>query len=450
MLSKSVPAYLFDHLDALLKKAKALGADAADGVYVESMRVNAAVRFGAVSDLERSENSELGLRVLVGKKQASLSSNLVDPSQFENMAERAVAMARLAPEDPFTGLAEPADFAKTIPDLDLFDAAEVPAQQLVEAAKTMEAVARSDANITNVENVSASWGMGGFAFMTSNGFKGGYRSTSHGLSIETVAGQGTDMVRDYEWAHTRFARDLMRPEMVAARAAARTISRLGARKMGTAKIPVVFSPRVAGGLLHAFLSAINGQAVARKSSFLQDALGTEIFAPHITIRDEPHVPRGLRSHPFDGEGLGCTDHTLIDKGRLNGWLLNLSAAKQLGLKSTGHAARGTGGVPGISASNVTLENGTLSPQQILADIPQGFYVTETMGFGVNTLTGDFSQGAAGFWIEKGQIAFAVHEMTIAGNLRNMFKSMIPANDLERRYGIDAPTLRVEGMTVAGS
>lgn len=453
-MPKPVPPHLFDQLASLLHHAKACGAEAADGVVVESSRVDAAVRHGRLSDLERSEHAEIGLRVLVGRQQASLSANLVDARQWPgvaaDLAAQAVAMARLAPEDPYAGLADAADFVKNPPDLDLFDSTEVAAESLIEAAKTMEAVARAHTGITNVENASASWGMGGFAFMTSNGFSGGYRSTSHSLSIEAVAGQGTEMVRDYEWASTRHAADLWSPEKVAQLAATQTLSRLHARKMPTAKLPVVFAPRVAGSLVQAVLAAINGAAIARKTSFLQGQLGQSLFAPEMMIYENPHAPRGLRSRPFDGEGLACTPRALVEKGVLTTWLLNTSAARQLGLKSTGHASRGTSGVPGIGASNVWLANGSLSPEQLIADIKEGFYVTETMGFGVNNLTGDYSQGAAGFWIENGQISFPVHEMTIASHLADMFKTITPANDLEPRFGIDAPTLRVEGMMVAGS
>lgn len=450
MHSPVVPPHLFERLHDLIRKARTFGADAADGVYVESQSVAASVRGGKLDDLERSESGALGLRVLIGRKQASLSTEDLNPAGFLDLAEKAVAMARLAPEDPFTGLADAAMLARNIPVLDLFDAVEPPAAALVETAREMEALVRSQKGITNVEDAAASWGISGFAFVTSHGFAGGYRSTAHGRSVKALAGEGTNMVRDYDYASAHHAADLRSGAEIAQVAAVRTLSRVGARKMPTCKVPVVFAPRVAGEVLRAFLSGINGQAVARQSSFLGDALGTDLFSAPVSIMDDPLMPRGLRSRPFDGEGLPVEKRALVEHGRLTTWLLNSSAARQLKLKSTGHASRGLDGVPGISASNVYMAPGRVTPDELIADIAAGFYVIETMGFGVNTLTGDYSQGAAGFWIEKGKIAFPVHEMTIAGNLKAMFKNLTAANDLTHRYGIDAPTLRIEGMTVAGN
>jgi PmbA protein len=449
-MQNTISPHLLTQLDDLIRKAKAAGADSADGVITESMGLSTSVRNGEVTDMERSESLEMGLRVLVGTRQASLSSQVVDPAQFAELAERAVAQARMAPEDPYAGLADPKDFARGIADLDVFDANEAAPEKLVERAKELDALARAEKRLSHIEDASASWGMGGFAFVTSNGFSGGYRTTSHGHSLVVVAGEGTAMVRDYDYGSSLHANDLRPVKEVARTAITRTLSRLNARKMGTGKIPVVFAPRIATRILRDFLGAISGSAVARKATFLADALGTQVFAPGVTITDDPHVKRGLRSRPFDGEGLPTQKRNLVEDGRLTTWLLNLSAARQLGLQSTGHAVRGTAGSPGISPSNIVLEGGKLPPEALIADIKEGFYVTETMGFGVNTLTGDYSQGAAGFWIENGKIAHPVHEMTIAGELGAMLKNLTPANDLERRYGIDSPTLRVEGMTVAGN
>lgn len=440
---------MLDHLATLLAAAKASGADAADGVLIESRHVSVAVRHSRLSDLERSENAAINLRVLLGKKQASLSTEDIDPKKFPALAERTVAMARLAPEDPYAGLADKVLLAKTCPDLDLYDATEPPASTLIDRAKMLDEIVRQQKGITNVEEGAASWGESHFTFMTSHGFEGHSRSSMHSHSVSAMAGEGTSMVTDYDYAQSRHATDLRSADIVALTAANRTLARVGARKMPTAKIPVVLSPRLAGSLIRNFLGAISGSAVARKTTFLGDALGQQVFDSAITITDNPLLPRGLRSHAFDGEGVAVKPYKLIDQGRLTTWLLNSSAARQLGLTSTGHASRGLDGVPGISASNVVCEAGTASPEHLIADIKEGFYVTQTMGFGVNGLTGDYSQGAAGFWIQNGHIAFPVHEMTIAGNLRAMFKNMVAANDLERRFGIDAPTLRIEGMMVAG-
>ena len=449
MHSPKVPQHLFDHLQDLIRKAKGFGADAADGVYVESMGVSAAIRNGELSTLERSESASLGLRVLIGKKQACVATHDIHPDRLTDMVERAVSMAKLAPEDPYAGLAEQGQLATHIPDLDLFDGVEVSADQLIASAKTMEQTVRENPLVTNVEESNASWGLSGFAFVTSHGFAGGYRGTSHGLSIEVVAGTGTNMVRDYDYSSALHGSDMRSAIDVAQGAAKRTVSRLNARKMPTKKIPVVFAPRVASSLLRNLLGAMNGSSIARKASFLIDDKGKAIFPSNINLIDDPLMKRGLRSRPFDGEGLTTTKQHIIENGVLTNWMMNCSAARQLGLKSTGHASRGVGGVPGISASNFYMQAGPVSPDELIADIKEGFYVTETMGHGGDTLTGDYSQGAAGFWIENGKIAFPVHEMTIAGNLRPMFLNLSAANDLTHRYGVDAPTLRIEGMTVAG-
>lgn len=445
-----MPAPFPELLANLLSHARMAGADSADALVAESRSVQTALRQGALTDLERSETAEIGLRVLVGQQQASLASTDLNPKHFATLAEKAVSMAKSAPADPYAGLPDKAMLATRFPDLDLHDGNERPAESLIEAAREMDALARANPDISNVEEASASTGFGLFHYAATNGFSGGYRSSSHGISLVTIAGKDTTMVRDYGFSSAIHASDLRSPASVASEAIERTISRLGARKMPTGAVPVVFAPRIARSLVSTLLSAITGTAIARKSSFLIDALNTEIFSKAVTIVDDPHMKRGLRSKPFDGEGLACTRRSIIDQGRLTTWLLNTASAKQLGLHSTGHATRGAGGVPGIGANNVAMLAGTLSPQDLIGDIQSGFYVTETMGFGVNTLTGDYSQGAAGFWIEKGQIAFPVHEMTIAGNLASMFKALIPANDLEYRYGIDAPTVRIDGMMVAGA
>lgn len=445
-----VPAHLFDQLHDLIRKAKACGADAAEGVYSESMGVSASIRNGDLSTLERSERASIGIRVLIGKKQACAASDDIHPERLHAMVDRAVSMARLAPEDPYAGLPEQHELATHIPDLDLFDPAEIEADKLIASAKTMEDVVRQNPLITNVEESTASWGLSGFAYVTSHGFQAGYRGTSHGLSIEAVAGKDTHMVRDYDYSSAFHHSDLRTAQDVALTAASNTVRRLNARKMPTAKIPVVFAPRMASGLLRNLLGALSGAAVARKASFLQEHMGKQIFSKTISIIDDPHLKRGLRSTPFDGEGLPTTRRAFIENGVLTSWMMNCSAARQLGLKSTGHARLSTGSIPGITASNFYITPCDVSPEGLIADIKQGFYVTETMGHGGDTLTGDYSQGAAGFWIENGAIAFPVHEMTIAGNLKPMFEHLSAANDLTHRYGVDAPTLRIEGMTVAGA
>lgn len=447
--SMTVPAILFDQLDELIASALKQGADAADAVIGEGRSLTASMRGGKLDTLEESQNLALSLRVLIGRQQASLSTQDVRRESFKELAARAVAMARAAPEDPYAGLADKTDLARDFPDLDLADTSEGSGAKLIEAARELEAFAREEKNIANIEEAIASWGESSSALAASNGFKGGARATGHALSIALVAGSGTEMVRDYDHAEALHEKDLRGAKDVAEVAAQRTASRLHARKMGTGKMPVVFAPRVANGLLRNFLGAINGQSVARKSTFLLDAMGTDVFGAGVNIIDDPLRKRGLRSRPFDGEGLATKKTVLVENGRLISWMLNCASARQLNLKPTGHAARGAG-APGIAPSNAYIEAGKLAPEELIGNIKEGFYVIETMGFGVNPLTGDYSQGAAGFWIEQGKIAFPVHEMTIAGNLKDMFRNLTPANDLVFRYGVDAPTLRVESMMVAGS
>ncbi len=444
------PHHLLRHLETLVAEARKAGAESCDAMAAESRGLHIALREGHLTDIEQTENIDVGIRVLIGKRQASLSTSMTAPENLKSIAEQAVAMAKLAPEDPYAGLADPAQFAKNMPALECYDETGRTAEQLIAAASVMDDIARQNKAITNVEEASASHGVSSFAYLTSNGFAGGNVSSSHGIALTAIAGTGTEMVRDYDFSQALFLSDVEAPEKVANSAVQRTVSRLNARKMGTQSMPVVFGPRVSKSLVGHFLSGISGTSVARKSTFLADALGTDVFGPGIQIVEDPHLRRGLRSRAFDGEGLPTQKRALIENGKLTTWLLNCSAARQLGLASTGHASRSTSGVPGITTGNVYMQAGPLSPAELIKDIKTGFYVTETMGFGVNGLTGDFSQGAAGFWIENGQITFPVHEMTIAGNLKEMFKTLTPANDLEYRYGVDAPTVRLDNMMVAGA
>jgi len=273
--------------------------------------------------------------------------------------------------------------------------------------------------------------------------------SSHSLSASVLAGEGTGMERDYDFSSAVHGADLRDPADVGRGAGERAVRRLGARKMPTAQVPVIYDSRVAGGLVRHLTGAINGAAIARGTSFLKDRMGDQVFANSIRIVDDPLRPRGLRSKPFDGEGIATRTKNLIEDGRLMTWLLDLASARQLGLETTGNAARGTGGPPGPAATNVYLAAGSLTPDALIADIDSGFYVTELIGMGVNGVTGDYSRGASGFWIEKGKISFPVSEMTVAGNLKQMFRALTPADDLVFRFGTDAPTVRIDGMTVAG-
>ena len=439
-----------DLLQDVIGKALKAGADAADAVLVEGTSLSHARRLGKTEKLERSEGQDLGLRVLVGKQQAIVSSSDRSPKMLAELVERTVAMARAVPEDPFCGLADPAEIARDWPALDMLDPVEPSAEQLIERARAAEEAALAVEGITNSEGAEAGWGRSRVAIAASNGFAGGYCGSHHAISASVIGGSGNAMERDYDFANSVYATDLRDPAEVGRSAGERTIRRLGARKMPTCRCPVVFDPRVARSFISHLLGSISGPSIARGTSFLRDKLHRRIFPEAITITEDPHRQRGHRSKPFDAEGIANRRRALIDKGVLTTWLLDLRSARQLGLKTTGHAARGTASPPSPAATNIWIEPGSASPAELMADIKNGFYVTELMGMGVNGITGDYSRGAAGFWIENGQIAHPVSEMTVAGNLNEMFAGMSAANDLEFRTGADSPTLRIEDLTVAGA
>ncbi len=447
---KAAETKALDLLHDLLARAKAGGADAADAVLFESVSLGASCRLGKPEDLERAESRDLGLRVLVGKRQAFVSSNDWAPAMRAELVERALAMARLAPEDPHCGLADPALLAKDLADLDLSDTAEPDGDALVATARLAEDAGRAVKGVTNSEGGQAGWGHASVALATSGGYSGAYSSTSHSVSCSVIAGSDGGMERDYDYSAARHLADLEDAAEIGRRAGERAVKRLNPRKVKSAQIPVVYDPRVSNGLVRHFATAINGQAVARGTSFLKDAMGTQVFADGITITDDPHRPRGLRSKPVDGEGVANRPYDLVADGRLTTWMLDTASASQLGLASTGHAARGTASPPSPATTNLYMAAGDVSPQAMIADIEEGFYVTELIGFGISMVTGDYSRGAAGFWIENGEIAYPVSELTVAGNLADMFRNLTPADDLVFRYGTDAPTIRVDGLTVAGA
>jgi PmbA protein len=440
---------LTDRAERLVKAALSRGADAADAVAMRAMSLAIEVRDGAVEESERAEGDDLGLRVLVGRRQAVVSTNDMASDGSAALAERAVAMARAAPEDKFAGLAEEALLAHDFPDLDLIDPELPSVAQLETIARAAEQAALAVKGVAKSGGASASAGIGGMVLVTSHGFRGAYLGSHHGVSMTAIAGEGTGMERDYDYSSTMHAADLESPEKIGRTAGERAVERLNPRKVSTRKVPVVFDRRVAGTLVSHLASAANGAAVARKTSFLRDKMGAKLFADGIRIIDDPLRKRGLRSHPFDGEGVAGRKLALVDDGVLRSWLLDCSTARELGLVTTGHAQRGVSSVPSPGASNLHLEVGRLSPEALIADIADGFYVTDLIGMGINMVTGDYSRGASGFWIENGKRTYAVSEVTIAGHLFDIFRTLAPANDLEFRYGTNAPTLRLEGLTVAG-
>lgn len=439
-----------DIVQALVAEAIKAGADAADALVAEGISHAASWRLGKLEDIERSEGQDLGLRVMVGQRQAVVSSSDLSKDGLGPLAERAVAMAKLAPEDPYCGLAPEDRLAKEFPDLDLVDPNEPGSDHLIELARTAEDAALAIDGITNSGGAGASWGRSGIVLATSAGFVGSYGATSQGVSVSVVAGEGDAMESDYDFTQARHGEDLDSAAEVGKSAADRVIRKLGARKMESQSVPVVYDPRISSGLVGHLAGAISGSSIARGSSFLKDRMGEQIFKPGICIVDDPHRKRGFGSKPFDGEGIANGRVNLVEDGRLTTWLLDTATARQLGLEPTGHASRGIGGPPSPGTSNLYMEPGAPSPEDLMADIKSGFYVTGLIGSGVSGITGDYSRGASGFWIENGEITFPVNEITIAGNLKTMFPQMTPANDLEFKGRVNAPTIRVDGMTIAGT
>ncbi len=440
---------IIDRLQSLIGKAEALGADAADAVFVRSASLSLSQRLGNPEDLMRSEDNDLGLRVFVGKRQAVVSSSDMSDSALDELAERAVAMARNVPEDAFCGLADPDQLATELADIDDFDPTEPTAEDLIALAARTEDAARAVPGVTNSEGASASWSSSEIALVTSTGFAQTRRASRHSIGVSVLAGTGTAMERDYDYDTKVYAADLADAEAIGRSAGEKTVRRLNPQKVKTQQAPVIFDPRVANTIPGHMSSAINGSSVARGTTFLKDAMGTQIFAAGVTIVDDPHRRRGLRSKPFDGEGVATRRMNVVEDGRLTTWILDCRSARQLKLVTTGHATRGTSSPPSPGASNLYMEAGSVSPRDLIGGIKQGLYVTELIGMGVNGVTGDYSRGCSGFWIEDGELTFPVSELTIAGNLKDMFKAVTPADDLEFKYGTNAPTLRIDGMTVAG-
>ncbi len=436
-------------LSDLIVRARAAGADAADAVLISGTSLSVARRLGETEHVERAEGRDLGLRVFLGKQAAIVSSTTVDPARFAELAERAVAMARVVPADPFAGLADTAAPPRDIA-LDLEDPGEPTPEALITRAAAAEEAALAVHGVTNSEGAEAGFGRTEAVLVTSAGFAGRQVRTSHSVSAAALAGTGTAMQRDYDSHSTVHLADLDDPVSIGRSAGERAVARLNPARPKTAKIPVIYDPRVAGSLLGHLAGAINGAGVARGTSFLKDRLGQRIFREGIEVHDDPLRVRGLRSRRFDGEGTPTAVRDLIADGVLTTWLLDSRSARQLGMVSTGHAARGTGGPPSPAPTNLYLDPGRPSPAELMADIELGIYVNELIGMGVNGVTGDYSRGAAGFMIRDGALAEPVAELTIAGNLLEMFAHLTPANDLRFRRGTDSPTVRIDGMTMAGA
>jgi PmbA protein len=439
---------LTDLAERLVAAARRAGADAADALALRSVSLAVEVREGAVEESERSEGDDVGLRAFVGRRQAVVSTNDIKANAAD-LAERAVAMARVAPDDPFAGLADREQLARDVPDLDLLDPNLPTIAELEERARHAETAALAVKGVTTSGGASASAGIGGMVLVTSHGFTGAYLSSGQSVSMSAIAGAGTAMEQDYDYSSTVHGADLESPQKVGRSAGERAVERLNPRKVQSKRVPVVFDRRIAGSLIGHFANAINGSAITRKTSFLKEKLGQRLFRPGIRVIDDPRRLRGLRSRPFDAEGVSTRQLAVVEDGVLASWLLDCATARELGLRTTGHAQRGVSSTPAPGPSNLHLAAGNETPDALIADIAEGFYVTDLIGVGVNYVTGDYSRGAGGFWIENGKRSYPVSEVTIAGNLIDMFQALVPANDLQFRFGTNAPTVRVEGLTVAG-
>ena len=439
-------ASLADLVARLVEAARRAGADAADAVAVRSRSTGVSVRLGKTENTGSSESDDVSLRVFVGGRVASVSANAA--SDATALAERAVAMARASPQDPHQRLADPSLLAREVADLDLFDATQVSPERLREDALAMEEAALAVVGVTNSGGAGASAGMGGLVLATSHGFLGHYMATRFSRSVSALAGEGTAMERDRDFSSRLHFADLDPAEAIGRKAGERAVGRLRPRKAATGPVTVVLDPRVARGVAGHLAAAINGASVARKTSFLRERMGEAVASSRITVTDEPLKPRGQSSRPFDGEGVAGKRLVMVERGVLKHWFLSTSAASELGLATNGRGVRAASSVV-PSSTNLAIEPGEQSPQALIGGLKSGFYVTEVFGQGVDMVTGDYSRGASGFWIENGELAYPVSEVTIASNLKDMFLNMVPGNDLDRNFGTAAPTLLIEGMILAG-
>ncbi|MBC8130344.1 MAG: TldD/PmbA family protein [Rhizobiaceae bacterium] len=437
---------LLDAAERLIASALAAGADAADAAVVRSRSRGASVRLGKVEDTESSESEDVSLRVFVGRRVATVSADI--RAEIGPLVERAVAMAKVSPEDPFASLADPALLARDQLDLDLFDPTEIESAALVEEALALEDAARAIPGVSNSGGAGASVGVSGLVLVTSGGFSGWRMRSAFSRSVSVIAGDGVKMQRDYDYDSRIHAADLEASAEIGRRAGERTVRRLGPRKVPTGRYPIVFDPRVSRGLIGHVVGAINGAAIARKTSFLKDRMGERVLPDTMSITDEPLLARRSGSRAFDGEGVRGAPLTLVANGVLESWILDTATGRELGLASNARASRSSGGVS-PSSTNVVVTPGSLDPEALVRETGRGIYVTELIGQGVNLVTGDYSRGISGFMIENGELTYPVSEVTIAGNLAEMLLDLTAANDLDTRYSVVAPTLRVGTMTVAG-
>ena len=436
--------------ESLVERGIAAGASAADALYAGDRSSSVQVRLGKLEDVSRSEGEQIGLRLFDGARSATVASSDLSAEALDILVERCLAMAREAPEDPYAGLAPESLLSRDPPRIDAYDARDPDPEELRARALEAETAALAVPGVTNSSGASASASASTIALATSGGFSGAYRVSGHSCSAAVIAGEGASMQRDHAWHSARFLDDLDSAGAIGRKAGERAVARLDPSRPKPGRYPVIFDRRVSSTLLGHFAGAITGSSIARKTSFLQDKLGAAVFAPGVGIVDDPLRPRGLRSRPFDGEGVRVSRQELVSGGILNSWIAESASARQLGMEPTGHASRGVGGAPGASPSNLYMEAGSRSSEELLGAFPEAVLIIELIGQGVNGVTGDYSRGAVGFMVRGGAIAEPVSEITIASNLVDMFATLEPANDLEFRRGVDAPTILVPEMTVGAA
>lgn len=438
---------------SLLSAAKKAGADAADAMAVQGTSISIDVRAGALEQAERSEGIDLGLRVFVGQRVANVSASDISNRTIDEMAQRAVAMAKEAPEDPYAGLADPTQLATSwdIDGLELCDSTPEPSPETLQNdAAEAEAIALEVEGISQVQSSSAAYGARDIHLAASNGFSGGYSRTDRAISCVAIAGSGSGMERDYSGDSRIFQSDLRKPAEIGAEASHRALARMDARKPPTGTYSILFDERVSSTLIGHLLAAVNGAAIGRGSSWLRDALGQQILPSHLSLVEDPHRPRASASRPFDAEGLPTAKRTIVENGILTGWTLDLASGRKLDMPSSGNAARGTSSGPSPSIWNTALTQGDTSIDDLKRDMGNGLLVTSMIGSTINPNTGDYSRGVAGHWIENGEVQYAVNECTIAGNLRDMLLRIVPANDARTHLSRVVPSVLIEGMTLAGS
>ena len=443
-----------DIMNLLIDTAITNGATNADCILSRSRGVSITRRLGKDENIQRYEDFDTGLRVFVDNKISSVSTNENSEEALKEVAKRAVEMAKIAPEDEYSLIAskellQQFSIQEDI-NIDCYDAVEPSTDVIRDRASEVEDIALNVKGITNSDGADASWGEGETLLMTSNGFFGSSKRSNHSVSVVVIAEKNGKMERDYDYSSKVYGEDLKDGKNIGLEAAKKTLARIGARKPGTGQYPVIFDPRVSRSIASHFASAINGSSIARRTSFLKDSLNNKIANRSITLIDDPFLKRGLGSRLFDAEGLGTSKHVLIRDGVLENWLLDLSSAKQLNILPTANAKRGISGPPSPGTTNLSILPGEETPESLISSVSNGFYITDMIGSSVSMVTGDYSRGASGFWIKNGELSYPITEATIAGNLKEMFKTLKPANDLNYLHSINCPTILIEGMTIAGN